>query len=105
MNVSFILLFIINMKTFWIVSQEDRWDWTDTQFNVFEKEENARACFDLLCKEAYDAFHEDYQIERRDGYMYIDDVYIYIEMFQASFDDKERESWDLYSNLRKKYDN
>lgn len=91
------------MKTIRVVSQEDRGDWNGTQINVFKKEENARACFDLLCKEAYEAFHDDYQIDRREDYMYVDDLYIYIEIGEYCFDDEDRESWDLYSCLRWKW--
>lgn len=86
-----------------VVSQEDHSNWDGTQINIFKKEENARACFDLICKEAYDKYSEDYQIERRDDYMYVDDLYIYIEIFQTSFDDEDRESWDLYSYLREQW--
>lgn len=68
-----------------LITEEDRLDW-GTDIKLFKEEDNARAEFERRSKELKSDY-ADYPIEEHDDALYIDDVYIYLEIFSSWFED------------------
>jgi hypothetical protein len=79
--------YFVDMDKVRLITEEDRLDW-GTSVLVFRNEGNARAEFERRCWELKQDY-ADYTIEEYDDALYVDDVYIYLEIFSSWFEDDD----------------
>jgi translation elongation factor EF-1beta len=71
----------------YVVERDDTINW-DRTIRFFNKKENAEKLFKKLKEEALEEYGE-YRMEESEWYFYVDDIYLYIEMFEAQCEDDE----------------
>lgn len=55
----------------------------------FRKKKNAEKLFNEWKDDAIESFGSEYKTEESEWYFYVDDIYLYIEMYEAQCEDDE----------------